>query len=135
LKSEKVQPGNASGNAVKVREWKYRSISDGSKTVYPVWKEIVYLSDSGGGSSSVETVYEYPVLWAGVQVKDRLTTLPAVSTAQNGSNSSNVQRDQFDESGFLTWHQDEAGRLTRFSYDLSTGAITHVSTMPQVRAS
>ncbi len=122
LRYEKVKQGS-SGATTTVKEFKYTSQTAGGKTVYPVWKEIVYLSDTGGGSSPVEKVYAYTWFTGTVQMEQRTTTWPAVTTAQNGSNTANSRIERFDEWGNLIWIKDERGFITRLKYDLATGTV------------
>ena len=56
-------------------------------------------------------------------MQQRVTTLPVVSVAQNGSGVAATRREYFDTYGNLTWHMDERGFLTRTRYDLVTGAV------------
>jgi len=42
-------------------------------------------------------------------VQQKTTTLPAVSTAQNGSGTAATQKEYFDEYGNLTWVMDGNG--------------------------
>jgi len=58
------------------------------------------------------------------QVKEKVTTLPVVAAAQNGSGQTATRREYFDEYGNLTWTMDERGFITRHKYDLATGAPT-----------
>lgn len=123
LRYEKVKQGST-GSTTTVKEFKYTSQSAGGKTVYPVWKEIYYLNESGGGSSPVEKVYAYTWFSGTVQMEQRTTTWPAVTTAQNGSNTANSRVERFDEWGNLIWIKDERGFITRLKYDAATGGVT-----------
>jgi len=58
------------------------------------------------------------------QVKEKVTTLPVVAAAQNGSGQTATRREYFDEYGNLTWTMDERGFITRYKYDVATGAVT-----------
>ncbi len=122
LQYEKIKQGS-SGATTTVKEFKYTSQTAGGKTVYPVWKEIFYLSDTGGGSSPVEKVYAYTWFTGTVQMEQRTTTWPAVTAAQNGSAVADARVERFDEWGNLIWIKDERGFITRLKYDLATGAV------------
>src|SRR5205085_328416 len=54
----------------------------------------------------------------------KITTWPAIPTAQNGSNVSNSRTELFDIFGNRTWLKDERGFISRFEYHIPTGAMT-----------
>jgi len=100
-----------------------------SEPIYPIGK----LSRFRGAGATGEEYFEYTYSWhlissqATTAIKDRKTILPAITTGKNGSNSSNFYLDRFDEWGRTAWHQDEAGKYTRYQYETLTGALTTLS--------
>ena len=122
LRYEKVQQGSG-GTPVLLKEYKYTSQTAGSVTTYPLWKSIVYQDSSGGGSSPAETVFSYTFFSGTVQVQQKTTAWPAVSTGQNGSGTSNQKIEVFDQYGQLIWVKDELGFLTRLKYDNASGGL------------
>ena len=60
------------------------------------------------------------------QIQESTTTLPAVATAENGSNATTVTRQYFDSIGNLTWTKNELGRVTYYGYDALTGRMTQM---------
>lgn len=122
LQYEKVKQGD-SGTEIKARELQYLERTVDSTKIYPVWREILYRSDSGGGSTPVETTYDY--LWfAGTfQVQERTTIWPVVGSGQNGSGKAERRVERFDEYGRLIWIKDERGFLTRLKYDDPSGGL------------
>ncbi len=122
LRYEKVKQGS-SGTETKVREFKYTSRTVGSKTIYPLWKDIRYQSDVSGGSDPAETTYDYTFFTGSFAVEQKTTTWPAITTAQNGSGTSNTRVERFDQYGNLIWVKDERGFLTRFKYDVASGGL------------
>lgn len=94
----------------------------GCSGVYLPRRETVYPSDTDQSITEVTSYCRtfYPSTFA---VKELITTLPAVTTAQNGSGVSATRRDYFDMYGNNTWSMDERGFLTRNQYDLPTGAL------------
>jgi len=122
LRYEKVQQGG-SGTPILVKEYQYTSQTVGTNTVYPVAKTIAYQSDASGGSSPAETDYTYVFFSGTLRVQQRTITWPAITTAQNGSNSANSRVEVFDQYGQLIWVKDELGFLTRFKYDNASGGL------------
>ncbi len=122
LRYEKVKQGS-SGTEAKLREWKYASRTAGNSTVNLTWKEIVYQSDASGGSDAATTDYTYTWFSGSTQFEKRTTTLPVVSTSQNGSGTADFFEEVFDINGRNTWRKNERGFLKRNKFDLSTGAV------------
>jgi len=122
LKCEKIKKGQ-NGTEIKLRELQYTSHSAGGDTIYPVSKEIVYPDDSSQ-TTTIETSYSYTFYSGTTQVEQKTTTLPVIPTSQNGSGTANSLVDVFDEYGNLIWHKDERGFITRYKYDIETGAMT-----------
>src|SRR5690606_23766780 len=96
LQFEKIKQGS-SGTSIKLREIQYTSRTAGDVTIYPQSKTIVYQSDAGGGSDSVETSSAYTWHSGTVQMASHTTTYPVVTTAQNGSNSADSTEVVYDE--------------------------------------
>jgi RHS repeat-associated protein len=128
LQYEYVQQGSG-GTAILLHELDYTShASSGGQTVVVVSKDIWYQA-SGSGSPS-ETDYTYTWATNGgnatVQMSQKETTWPTITTGQNGSNTANSRTDYFDEFGYQTQTTDEAGVETTFQSDWSTGAVTQM---------
>ena len=47
-----------------------------------------------------------------------------ISTSQNGSGTANSSVEVFDEYDNLIWSKDERGFITRYKFDIETGAMT-----------
>ncbi len=120
------------GDLIKLREYEYTqcpcegssSSSSSSCDSGNVWfksKETVYPSDTDQNKTIV-TTYDYDFYPDTCQVQQKITTLPAVPTDQNGSNVGATTRDYFDEFGYRTWQMDERGFITHVTYDIPTGA-------------
>jgi len=123
LQDTKVKQGG-SGSAILLGAWQYiASEQIGNNTVYPLASETAYQSASGGGSSPTVTSYSY--LWyAGtLQTQLRTTTLPVISSGQNGDGNPYTRQEYMDVYGQVTWQQDELGFLTRTQYDDASGAV------------
>src|SRR5207249_8851709 len=85
---------------------------------------IRYQSDASGGSNPAETDYSYAFFTGTLQINQRTTTWPRVTTGQNGSGTANSRIEVFDEYGFLTWVKDERGFLTRFQTDQASAGVS-----------
>lgn len=121
LKNRKLQQGQ-SGTPVLLSETEYTAHSAGGITIYPVAKETSYTNDNGTGA--VVTEYARTYHSGTVQIDQKTTTLPVIPTAQNGSGTANSFVEVYDIDGYLTWRKDERGFITRFKYDIATGAMT-----------
>ncbi len=95
--------------------------SGSQATVYPVASVTRYADEAG--TTPVTTSYAYTWHEGSVQRKTVVTTLPAVSGAQNGSGQAAQQVAFYDEAGNLTWSKDERGFLTRYVVDSLTGRM------------
>lgn len=111
----KIKQGET-GTALKLEELNYFKHTGDGTDVYPVANKIVYPSDSNQ-SLTITTGYAYTWHSSSTKISQRTTTLPVISTAQNGSNSSNTITEVFDDQGNMTWKRDERGFITRFVYD------------------
>ena len=130
LQYEYVSEGHndISSNKVKLRKYEYTShtADDTGETIYPISKIIDYKTDQ----DTIETQfsYTYHEYDDGGQTKERnqvlqkTTTLPSISSAQNGSGSSATRIERFDEYGNLVWVEDERGFLTHYEYDVDSRA-------------
>jgi RHS repeat-associated protein len=126
LAGEFVQQGSG-GTPIAVTGYEYSSrTGPGGETIYPLAREIVYPDDSGT-ATAYETAYAYEWHGSTTQVKKKTTTLPIVTTGQNGSNVANTIVENFDEEGFMTRRTDERGINTDYEYDIATGATTQMT--------
>ncbi|MEJ7594318.1 MAG: hypothetical protein WKF77_22505 [Planctomycetaceae bacterium] len=127
-----VQEGEL-GTSAKVREWEYAvaggtsgsssSSSAGGNVTWALSKQIDY-PDAAIQTTKIETTFAYTWYTGTYQVKQKTTTLPVISTDQNGSGTAATRKEYFDEYGNQTWQMDERGFITRVKYDIATGAIT-----------
>ncbi len=122
LAAESVQQGQL-GAPVAVRGYAYtaRSLA-GRPDTYFVSQETLYPSDTAP-TQTIVTAYGYTWFAGTTRVQQRVTTLPTVPAAQNGSGNADTRAEVFDGYGNLTWVRDEAGYLTRTRYDAATGGV------------
>ncbi|MCO6458897.1 MAG: hypothetical protein J5I93_26615 [Pirellulaceae bacterium] len=118
---EKVKQGSG-GTAIKLKAFEYVARTAGLASVHPVSKETVYRNSDGTGA--IDTTYSYSWYTGTVQMEERVTSLPAIPTAQHGSGSADTRTERFDLYGNLTWLKNERGFLTRHTYDIPTGVRT-----------
>jgi RHS repeat-associated protein len=80
-----------------------------------------YRNDNGTGGQTTTLSYT----WQGstAQPASITTTLPTVTTAENGPNTATSSTVVFDGDGRPIWQQDAAGFLTYTAYDAATGAV------------
>ncbi|ADB18360.1 YD repeat protein [Pirellula staleyi DSM 6068] len=118
-KSQKIKRGTG-GTPITLQEMKYFRRTVVTETVYPA-QDKSFRNDNGTGA--VETNYSYTWQSALPAILERVTTLPAIPTAQNGSNSSNTRAERYSVIGELIWTRDEAGYINNQGYDVATGAL------------
>lgn len=70
------------------------------------------------------TSYAYTFFTDTTRAQQITTTLPVVSTAQNGPGTADVSDAVFDINGRAIWTRDENGFLNYFAYDEATGTLT-----------
>jgi len=117
-----VQEGTG-GTPIKQSETEYfvRSATDGFWYPVAVARTFPDATEAGDGDP-VETTFAYQWFTDSTQMSQRETTLPVVSTDQNGSGVAAVRRELFDELGNLIATQDERLFITTFVIDPPTGA-------------
>ncbi|MCA8991914.1 MAG: hypothetical protein KDA88_08040 [Planctomycetaceae bacterium] len=120
-KSKKIQQGQQ-GSPILLSSWEYTSHAAGGSTIFPVSKATQYPDDTDD-TKTIETTYSYTFYTGTTQVEQRTTTLPVVTTTQNGSGTANSRMEYYDQFGYLTWTMDERGFLTNYTYDVITGAL------------
>ena len=99
----------------------YFAFSAGGATVYPTADSTQYRNTDGTGAQT--TSYSYSYYPGTVQMQSMTTTLPVVTTAENGPGTADVSTDVYDQDGRVIWHQDAGGFITYNAYDPSTGAL------------
>ena len=122
VKSEQIKKGQL-GNPITLRSWEYTSHTAGDATVFPVSKEVRYPDEANPTQQSV-TSYAYTFHTSTTQIAQQTTTLPVISTTQNGSGTANSRKEYFDTLGYRTWSMDERGFITRYVYNTRNGALT-----------
>jgi hypothetical protein len=112
-----------SGTNVPQLKWEYlkRTNPDGFN-IYPLAKETFYRNTNGAGG--LTTTVSWGWQSTSFQPESVTLTLPTVTTAQNGRNSTDTITAYFDTFGRLTWAKDGDGYITYREYDSITGAMT-----------
>ncbi|MEM1026511.1 MAG: LamG-like jellyroll fold domain-containing protein [Planctomycetota bacterium] len=121
VNTRKIKHGEL-GTEVKLSEQDYYERTAGVASIAPQASSTVYRNDDGTGAQT--TLQSYTWFSGTVQPETVTTTLPAVTTAQNGSGVANSVTAVFDADGRLIWQQDADGFLHYTEYDHETGAIT-----------
>jgi hypothetical protein len=121
VRYQKIKQGG-SGTAIILSETTYTSQTSGSITVYVPSEQKRYINEDATGDVAVSLSYTW---YTGTtQIKTRTTTLPVVSTLENGTGTAATQVEVFDINGSLTWAKDERGLIAQYGYDTATGART-----------
>jgi hypothetical protein len=126
---DQVQPGANVAARIKLRQYAYTSNTSG-----PGGASIVLLSsvtdfqnDASGGSNPTQTSFSYPTFYSGTnQPKFKITTLPNISTGQNGDGNTYYVREMFDSLGNRIAVQDQRGFITTYQFDAGLGVRTRM---------
>ena len=121
VKTESVRRGTG-GESRTLRSLEYAARTAGGRTVRPVCRETVYRDATGGGA--VSTTFDRTYHPGTVAVATRTARLPPVPESRGGTGAAETVGDAFDEHGHRVWHRDARGFLTRWEYDVPTGAVT-----------
>jgi YD repeat-containing protein len=124
LLTQAVRHGQA-GSDVLVQSMTYTSHNDSNgNTVTPIATSVSY-SVAGNTSTGITTSYAYVWYNGSNQMQTRTTTLPIISTVQNGSGIAATIVEQFDTYGNLTQRTDERGFLNQYTTDVVLSRITN----------
>ena len=121
VRYKKIKQGE-SGTAITLSETVYTSQTANSVTVYVPSEQHKYRNEDATGDIVVSFAYTWHT--GTTQIKTRTTTLPVISTSENGTGTAATQVEVFDINGNLTWSKDQRGLITRHVYDTATGAKT-----------
>ena len=76
-------------------------------------------------ASRIATTFEHTFWTDSDTVQMRTTTLPAVASGENGSDSSTTLVEYYDARGRLRWQKDAAGAVSYFSYHPEHGHLAY----------
>jgi RHS repeat-associated protein len=110
------------GTPIPQETWTYTQQTVGSVTVSPLASDTVYRNTGGTGGET--TTYTYSWFTDTVQIESEETSLPVISTDDNGSGSADTSTTFFDTNGNPIWTKDGDGFLTYRAFDVATGAMT-----------
>jgi YD repeat-containing protein len=120
LKEVDIAEGEG-GAAVPQEAYGYVKNTVSGVDYFHVGSETVYRNDNGSGGRT--TSYSYTFVTGTNRVESVTTTLPAVTTAENGSNSATSSTGVYDSFGRLAWVKDQAGFISYLQYDDLTGGV------------
>jgi RHS repeat-associated protein len=109
------------GTPVLQEAFTYFVQSGGGSTVMPLATRTTYPNTTTSGAQT--TSYAYSFAPGTTQIVSQRTTLPAVSTAQNGPGTAVVIDRVFDAVGRELWSRDGDGFLRHTQYDGQTGTV------------
>ena len=95
--------------------------SGGGSTVMPLASSTTYPNTTTAGAQT--TSYAYTFTAGTTQIVSQKTTLPTVTTLQNGPGTADVVDQVFDAVGREIWSRDADGFLRHTQYDAQTGAV------------
>jgi RHS repeat-associated protein len=107
-------------NKLKQIAYTSRPVS-GLGTIYLPSTETVYRGD--GSTDGVVTGYTYDWHGSTFQISQRVTTLPTVSTGENGTGTAVTVTEYYDQGGYRTSSVDGRGTVTKFEYDKVKGSL------------
>ena len=120
FEDSKVQVGQL-GTPVLQETQQYYAVSGSGTTVYPQAAVTVYRNSDGTGAET--TAYSYTWFSGTVQEQSVTTTLPVISTAENGSGTAHTTAAWYNIYGQPTWSMDADGYIDYAAYDPATGAV------------
>jgi len=121
LQKKNVQHGET-GTAIKTEEWQYYKRTGGSVTVSPIATDVRYRNTDGTGGET--TTYTYTWFSGTTRQESKTTSLPVISSSQNGPGSADTNVVYFDVYARPIWTKDGDGFLGYIAYDTPTGAVT-----------
>ncbi len=111
------------GTPVTIKSYTYTSQEAFGQTIYPVSTETDYPDPSTPATTSNDYTWHTDASSNPTfQIKQKTTTLPAVSTTQNGSGVAGVEKRVFDTNGRVNWFMNARGAITYTAFDEATGA-------------
>jgi hypothetical protein len=115
------------GSAQEQESWSYIAHNySGGATVYALATDTTY--GLANGYDPRTTSYSYNWFSVTNAISSSTTTVPQISTADNGSNSSNAALVAYNNLGMVVWTENANGNVAYTNYNIATGAITtHVT--------
>ena len=112
----------------------YYAHTANGQTIYPTASYTTYSNEDGTGAAITSYAYTwYTTTGHEFQIQEERTTLPVVSTVQNGSGTAAATFAYYSSAGNLEWSADQNGRFTHYIYDSLTDHL--VTTIADVDAS
>jgi RHS repeat-associated protein len=120
VKDSKIEQGET-GTPILQSSQDYFAVTVGGVAIFPTADSTQYRNADGTGAETASFNYTY---FSGtVQQQSMTTSLPVISSAQNGSGSANVSTQVNDADGRVIFSRDAAGFITYNAYDPTTGAM------------
>ena len=124
FRRETIQKG-ANGTPIPVKELEYTSkiVKNAQnqilQTIWLVSKSTQFNSENG--TNPVSTLYSYDYETNSSKIIQKTTTIPAVSTTQNGAGTTATRIERYDAFERLVWSKDELGIITYHQYNMNPG--------------
>ena len=120
----KIQQGET-GSTILQAAQQYIAHTASGVTIYPVANTTRYRNTNGGAET---TSYSYTWFTNTNQIQSQTTTLPTISSGQNGPGTADTQIVFFDTRHRPEWSKDGDGFLNYTLYDDLTGAVARTIT-------
>jgi hypothetical protein len=121
LKDTKVEQGQQ-GTAILIGGQQYFSQTANGVTIFPLANTTSYRNTNGTGGET--TGYAYTFFTGTNQIQSITTTLPTVTSGENGPGTADVQITFLDNYARPIWTKDGDGFINYTAYDPATGAVT-----------
>ncbi|MCL2623010.1 MAG: hypothetical protein FWD31_05015, partial [Planctomycetaceae bacterium] len=118
LYREIVKNGSG-GTEIVTKQYEYVSQTANGQTSWFIAKVTEYPTENMTNPAVIQ--YTYTFFVNSMQMQQRTTTLPAVSTNNNGNATTATRVERFDQAGKLIWSRNELGIITYHQYDLALG--------------
>jgi RHS repeat-associated protein len=114
------------GDEIRLREYGYTERLIADLVAYPICRISDFPTETDQVANRLDTLFEYQWLGDDVsvstfQVKQRITTLPVVTSAQNGDDVAYERTEIFDSYGRPIWERGPLGMIDHLQYSEITG--------------
>jgi RHS repeat-associated protein len=111
------------GTKTKVESFGYAEHTVEGETLILRSSNTAYRKESVTGDAPAQTTFSHEFYPDSLQVKQRTTTFPVVSSKENGNDIAATQTEILDEKGHLIWKRDGRGVISFRAYDDTTSAL------------
>ena len=121
FEDSKVQEGESGTPVLQETETYFGHTDSNGNTVFVEATDTTYANTNGTGART--TTYGYTFYSGTNQINQMTTTLPTISSTENGPGTAAVMTTVYDSDGRVIWTKDAQGYITYTQYDPTTGYV------------